>query len=204
MWFCGSTGTDIRGPWWVGDTSVTTPCQYGERASFITWPSAEVGNVIQRPASVNSASITSAKTVSQTITPRASASSATSPPFAIVNATQVASSIDRASVTVTNQPSDSSESGDRQTLALELGLGVPLGIACLSFLAFLLWKIRQRKKNSIQDEKFAQARKPEREVNHNNPPREISGGEAGQEMWAESPRQFTEIDSRSNYELDTH
>ena len=105
---------------------------------------------------------------------------------------------------MTNQPSDSNKSGDRQTLALEMGLGIPLGIACVGFLAFLLWKVRQRKKKSIQDENVAQAREPERKVDHNQPRREISGGEAGREMYAESPRQFTEIDSRSNYELDAH
>ena len=198
MWFCGSTNTSIRGPWWVGDTRVTTPCQYGERASFTTWPSAEVGNVIQRPASASSSPFAAAKTVSQTITSR------TSPPFAIVNATQITSPTGRAFVTVTNQPNDSSESRDRQSLALGTGLGIPLGIACVAFLAFLLWTIRQRKGESIRYEKSVKAQELDRGENHSQPPGEMSSGETGQEMWAESPRQFTEIDSRQNYELNAH
>lgn len=204
MWFCGSTNASIRGPWWVGDTRVTTPCESGERASFTIWPSAEVGQVIQRPTSLGSPSSASATTFSQTITSRSASFPASSAPYPTANATNPAAPIDRASVPVTNQPSGSSESESarRQSLALGTGLGIPLGIACVALLAFLLRNRRQQKgKWKIGDETFAQARKPDRELDYNRPPGELSGSEAGQELWQDSPRPITEIDSQQNYEL---
>ena len=189
MWFCGSTNGSIRGSWWVGDTRLTTPCQYGQRASFTTWPSAEVGQVIQRPTSVIM--------ISQTTSSRSSVLPTTSAPYPTANATHPAAPVDRASVTVTNQPSNSSKSEDRQSLALGTGLGIPLAIACLALVAFLLRDRRQQKEKWIGDKNFAHER-------NNRPPGELSGSEVGQEMWQENPRPMTEIDSRENFELNAH
>lgn len=206
MWFCGAPNFNLGGPWWVGNTDIATPCRTGNGASFTVWPSANVGKVIQRPASTSSsASASPSQTVSQTVQTKPAGSSTrstTSAPSSTANATLVASSVDLPSNTAANQPAGSSGSGNSLSLALGIGLGAPLGIASIGFLAFLIWKTRYQKQQSLPASDIAPAQNLRKEsIDH--AAREMSGGETAQEMWAKNPRQIPEIDSRQQHEIYT-
>lgn len=203
MWFCGAANTSQTGPWWVGNTEVATPCESGRQVIFTDWPSANVVKIIQRPTSASSPASPTTSSTDQAESASSSTFSTTSAPSSTVSATLVGSSIDDLPVDMTRQASDPSGSGGSLSLALGAGLGIPLGIATIGFLAFLFWRIRRQNKPSHTSSGFAQGQKSITEVSLDQTARELSGGEAGQEMWAENPRQVPEIDSRQNYELGT-
>lgn len=203
MFNCGAPYNNIGGEYWVGDTELTTPCRSGRRASFTPWPTADIGKVIRRPALSSSESVTTSSS-DQTTFASSSALSATSASTFTVSSELVASSVNASSVAGTHQPGDSTASADRQSLALGAGLGVPLGMASLGFMAFLFWKLRQQKQKSIPYRDSTQAQKSRRERTIDQAARELSGGETGQEMWAENLREIPEIDSRQRHETGTY
>lgn len=128
--------------------------------------------------------------------------STASAPSSTASATLVASSVDLPSNTATKQPAGSSGSGISLSLALGIGLGAPLGIASIGFLAFLLWKTRYQKQQSVPPSGLAPAQKLHKE-SIDQAAREMSGVEAAQEIWAKIPRQIPEIDSRQQHEIYT-
>ncbi len=202
MWHCGAANTKLEGPWWVGDENIATPCESGQGASFTVWPSANVGKVIQRATSTSSSASASTSQAGQTRPASSSTPSTTSASSFPAKATLGTSSGDLPSVPVTNQPGDSSGSGDTLSLALGIGLGVPLGVASIGFLAFLLWKARRQKQPSMPSSYFAQAEKLNEE-NFDQTAKEMGGNETAQEMWAKDPKELPEMDSRQQHEIYT-
>ncbi|KAL8647035.1 MAG: hypothetical protein Q9226_006602 [Calogaya cf. arnoldii] len=180
MWNCGAAKADLAGPWWVGDTKFTNVCESGQRASFTVWPSASIGKIIQQASPTGSS--VSATTVSTTSVP---------------------------SSTVSNTPDipeqhKSDDSSGRLSLALGAGLGVPLGMASIGFLAFLLWKIRYQRQSSQLNAGFTPVQQSQDTVMESGHPlSEMAGGEARHEMLVKDGRNVPEIDSRQTYEVFT-
>ena len=183
MWNCGAKNNSLGGPWWVGDSGSVTPCESGERASFTTWPSAKIGKVIQRTKALStSASTTAAATPS------------------VVDVPSIALSTTKASATATNQPRQSSDGSSRLPVALGAGIGIPLGVAAVGFLAFLFWKVRQQKllqRESMNgDRSYVAQHGSDWEVCGDGRMGELGADDTRREMWAENPERYYEIDTR--------
>ena len=202
MWNCGAADNRLEGPWWVGDEKRVIPCQSGQGASFTAWPRETIGKVIQRTTSTSSSASASTSQTGQTSPASSSTPSTTSALSPTTQATPRTSSVDLPSVPATNQPGGSSGSGDRLSLALGIGLGVPLGIASIGFLAFLLWKARHQKRPSMPPSDFAQADKLNGEY-LDQTAKDMGGDETAQEMGEKDPKELPEIDSRQQHEIYT-
>ncbi|KAL8672567.1 MAG: hypothetical protein Q9168_002972 [Polycauliona sp. 1 TL-2023] len=146
-------------------------------ASFTAWQSANIGKVIQQATATSS----SATSTSQTspITPTSSAESSTA------------------------KTASNDAGNNKLSTALGAGLGIPLGIAALGLLAFLLWKMRRQKQTQQQQQLLPPpnyAHVPEMGPHGNTntslyqPASEMGGEENMQGTWQK--KQISEMDSR--------
>lgn len=149
--------------WWCGNTSETTPCQTGLKASFLGW---ENGYILGLPplttslsAATRSASqcvttVFSAGPISTATTVQASSPASTSIDAPASNPAQGQSTNlhtdSPASVQAQGQatilPTDPSVTAQSQEhsaslpTAIGVGIGIPLGTAVIGFLVFLFWR----------------------------------------------------------------
>ncbi|KAL8852974.1 MAG: hypothetical protein Q9221_002122 [Calogaya cf. arnoldii] len=180
MWNCGAAKADLAGPWWVGDTKYTNVCESGQRASFTVWPSASIRKIIERASSTGSS-------VSTTTLSTTSAPSST-----VIITPDIP------------QQDKSDDNRGRLSLTLGAGLGVPLGMASIGFLAFLLWKVRSQRQSSRSTAGLPLSQESQQTVMQSGDTlNEMAGGEAGHEMWVKNGRNVPEIDSRQTYEVFT-
>ena len=167
----------------MGDSKSVTPCESGKRASFTTWPSANIGKVIQQTKALSSST---------------SATAAATP--SLVNVPSIALPATKTSAAATNQPRQSSASGSRLPVASGAGIGIPLGVAAIGFPTLLFWKVRQHKllqrKSMNADRPYVAHHGPNWKAFSDRRMGELGADEAPREMWAENPKRYHEIDTR--------
>ena len=128
LWLCPSLN---NGPvqWWCGNESETTPCRNGVDAYFLNFTK---GAVLGFPP-ITSSSSAGTKIFSDIVTTTFSAEPTSNP------ASVLASSPSKTS-TDPSMPTQTQGHSASLPTAVGVGIGVPLGIACLGFLGFLFWK----------------------------------------------------------------
>ena len=114
--------------WWCGDNKNETPCQTASKA--LGTLQGLTGGSILGVASMPSSTSTATSSI---------ASIPSSPP-------KPTSTLPLSVITTTAQPASCTPETN-WTLALGAGIGVPLGIAIIGFISFLVWKESRMRKN---------------------------------------------------------
>ena len=136
IWLCPSLN---NGPiqWWCGNESETTACRNGIDAYFLNYTK---GAILGFPP-VTSSSSAGTKISTDTVTATFFAGSTSNPTNVLASSPSKAS-------TDSSTPTQTQGHSTSLPTAIGVGVGVPLGIAALGFLGFLLWKIVGRQRTS--------------------------------------------------------
>ena len=186
MWFCGSSRGSLGGPWWAGDEQETTPCKSGKSATFTIWPSANVGKVIKSGGSSSSV---------------LSTTGSSSPLARSTLSVSTTTSIVETSVATRSGTANTETNENKLPTALGAGLGIPLGIAAVGFLAFLYWRVRQQKTTIGQSRHRISRQQLEMREHTDVRNRELDGIEIRREMPASNSTLYHEADSSAQSKL---
>lgn len=133
--------------WWCGDESVTTPCQSGVNAIFL---SPTFGSILGFPPVTSSQAAATSTLINTAITIFSSGLSSTTIISSGLDSKQISVSASSRAKATTNPsvPAQTQERSASLPTAIGLGIGVPLGIAVIGFLSFMMWKEAGRQRTS--------------------------------------------------------
>ena len=128
IWICPPTNHGAS-DWWCGNSTEATPCQNASNSvgRFETYTG---GIVLGLPPITSSSAPTPPATTNAQATPAPSLLTASPHPVASNKPSQ--------------SPTVSQSRGENYSTAIGVGIGVPLGVAVIGCLAFLLWREQRR------------------------------------------------------------
>lgn len=134
LWKCHeTTGNGVY--WWCGQKTATA-CHTGKGAMTFGVAGGALQTIVPEPGAASSTSLT-------TSSPSNTATSATSSSASLVGSAPLTIT---ATATSTVENNGGSDKSNKTPVAIGAGVGIPLGIAALGFLGFLIWREKNLRK----------------------------------------------------------